>query len=435
MKLDLSIIDKNIKTIVIGVSAGPDSMALLHYLENNTNYQLICAHINHNVRPESKAEETYLKTYCQEHNIIFESFTINEYNETNFENEARKKRYDFYHKILAKYNTNYLLLAHHGDDLIETVLMKIARGSNLEGYAGIKKVSKIDNIYIIRPLLDYTKNDLLQYNKDNNIKYFIDKSNDSDLYTRNRYRKYVLPFLKKEDNNIHKKFIKYSKTLLEYDNYIKKETIKITNNIYIDNCLNLDEFNILDKFMQKNILYYILNNIYDNNSNIVKEKHIYNIINICKNNKNAKLNLPHNIIVVKEYNCLKFNLNKPNENYKIKFNQHFEKNNHIIKKINTTTDNGNNICKLNSNNIKLPLYIRNIQNGDKIIVLGMNKHKKVNDILMENKIPPSQRKQYPIVVDDNDNVLWVPNLKKSNFNTKNNEFYDIILEYCEKEEK
>ena len=128
----------NDEYVVIGVSSGPDSMALLHMLENNLKCKLVCAHINHNVRKESNEEESYLKEYCSKKNIIFESYKIKSYTENNFENEARNKRYSFYETLLKKYNSHNLFLAHHGDDLIETVIMKIIRGSNLEGYAGIK---------------------------------------------------------------------------------------------------------------------------------------------------------------------------------------------------------------------------------------------------------------------------------------------------------
>ncbi len=103
----------------------------------------------------------------------------------------------FYEEILKKYNSKTLLLAHHGDDLIETILMKISRGSNLEGYAGIKEVSNVKNYQIIRPLLKYTKEDIINYNKSNNIKYYNDSSNQSTNYTRNRYRLNILPLLKK----------------------------------------------------------------------------------------------------------------------------------------------------------------------------------------------------------------------------------------------
>ena len=89
--------------IVVGVSAGPDSMCLLNLLEQKTNKIVVC-HINHNIRKQSIIEENYLKDYCKEHNLIFESMTIKEYKENNFENEARKIRYKNYEEILKKYN-------------------------------------------------------------------------------------------------------------------------------------------------------------------------------------------------------------------------------------------------------------------------------------------------------------------------------------------
>ena len=138
----------NDKYIVIGVSTGPDSMALLHMLQKNLNCKLVCAHINHNIRKQSNEEEIFLKEYCKNNNIIFESLKITSYTENNFENEARKKRYQFFESLLTKYNSHNLFLAHHGDDLIETVIMKIIRGSNLEGYAGIKTISHLKKYQI-----------------------------------------------------------------------------------------------------------------------------------------------------------------------------------------------------------------------------------------------------------------------------------------------
>ena len=423
--------------LIVGCSAGPDSMSLLHYLKHNTKNKIVCAHVNHNVRIESTKEEDYLKKYCQNENIIFESITITTYQENNFENEARKKRYKFYEKILTKYNSKFLFLAHHGDDLIETILMKIARGSNIEGYAGIKKISKIKNYYIIRPLLDYTKDDLIKYNKEHNIKYYIDKSNNNILYTRNRYRKYILPKLKDENINIHKQYLKYSNTLLEYNNYIKEEANKYIKKIWHNNKLDLLKWKNIHPFIKKNILFEILNNIYNNTPNIITEKHINNIIKLIENNKpNLTLNLPKQFICIKEYNYLyikKIEHNK--ENYKIPLKDINIIDNHIIEKIDKTPLNGNDICKLNSNKIKLPLYIRNKKEGDTIEQLGLNGRKKIKEIFIENKIPKQNRDRYPLLVDSQDRIIWIPSLKKSKFNIQNNEFYDIILKYHEKEEK
>lgn len=421
--------------VVIGVSAGPDSMCLLDLLQKKTTKIVVC-HINHNVRKESIEEEEYITKYCQDKNIILEKTTINNYQENNFENEARKKRYMFYEEILKKYNSKTLLLAHHGDDLIETILMKISRGSNLEGYAGIKEVSNVKNYQIIRPLLKYTKEDIINYNKSNNIKYYNDSSNQSTNYTRNRYRLNILPLLKKEDKNIHKKYLKYSKTLIEYDDYIKREVKRNINNVYKDNIINIDNLNKLDTFLIKNILYNVMNNIYQNKNNIITDRHIQNIISLLNNTKpNIKIDLPNNKEIVKEYNKLIIKDKTSDiKNYKIEFNDKIEIENLIIEKIESEDDDSNSVCRLNSKDITLPLYIRNREDGDYIILKGSNNRKKIKEIFIEKKLPLKKRNNYPLLVDSNNNIIWIPNIKKSKFCNKKSENYDIIIRCNERKE-
>ena len=421
--------------VVVGVSAGPDSMCLLNLLEKKTNKIIVC-HINHNIREQSIIEEEYLKTYCQEHNLIFESMTIKEYKENNFENEARKIRYKYYEEILNKYNSNKLFLAHHGDDLIETILMKIERVSNIEGYAGIKRISKLKNYDIIRPLLPYTKEDIITYNKSHNITYYIDSSNTNIDYTRNWYRHKVLPILKEKDKNIHLKFLKYSETLQEYNEYIDREINKKLSTIYQNNIINIDVLNKEDYFLKKNILYYIMNDVYNNESNIITEKHIQNILTMINSNKpNLSINMPQNKILVKEYNKLYIKKNiKEEKKYKIIFEDTTKIDSLEIKKVSEEESDGNNICRLNSKNIKLPLYIRNRKDGDYIILKNSNYRKKVKEIFIENKLPISKRNNYPLLVDSEDKILWIPNMKKSNLCYKKDENYDIIIKCIEREE-
>ena len=424
--------------IIVGVSAGPDSMALLHMLINNTSKKIICTHINHNVRKQSNEEEAFLKKYCIDNNIIFESMKITDYKENNFENEARKKRYEFYEKILNKYNSHTLLLAHHGDDLIETVLMKIIRGSNLEGYAGIKTYSKQKNYTIIRPLLNLTKEDIIKYNQENKIKYYIDNTNNNDKYTRNRIRLNILPLLKKENKNIHMKFLKYSNTLQEYYNYVEDITTKKIEKDYKNNTIDTSIFSKEHPFMKKNIIFYILSKIYNNESNIIKDKNINDILKLIDNTKpNLKIILPKGLIAKKEYNKIIFikEKNQKNKKYKYTLKDTMKIENIIIKKEKEIDSDGNNVCRLNSKELKLPLYIRNKKKGDYIYLLGTNGKKKIKDIFIENKMPLNKREIYPLLVDANDTILWIPNIKKSKYNVKKDELYDIILtSYEEREE-
>ncbi len=426
------------ENIVVGCSAGPDSMALLHYLIHNTKNKIICCHINHNVRKESKEEEKYLKNYCQKQNVPFEVYKIEKYGENNFENEARIKRYNFYEQTLKKYNSHYLFLAHHGDDLIETIIMKINRGSNLEGYAGIKEISKQKDYTIIRPFLSYTKEDLLDYNERNNIEYFIDKTNLDTTYTRNRIRANILPVLKNENKDIHKQFLKYSKVLLEYNTYIEEVIKEKENSIYKDNILDLNLFKKEKTFIQKNVLYHILNNTYQNIPNIITDNHINNILKIINSpTPNLSVDLPKNKQARKTYNKLiiKEKEKNPPLNYKVPLQEENIFGSILIKKINKTSENGNDICRLNTKNITLPLYFRNKLPGDKISLYNSPGTKKVSDIFIDKKVPKEKRETYPILVDAKDKIIWIPNLKKSKFNSNSEEFYDIILKYCEKEEK
>jgi len=206
--------------IILGCSGGPDSMALMDVLlklRKKFNLSIVCAHVNHKLRVESDDEMVWLEDFCKKKDVVFEKMIINNYGDDNFHNEARNFRYNFFESLVHKYGAKYLMTAHHGDDLMETILMRIARGSTLSGYAGFKKISVKEDYTILRPLIYVTKDELLSYNKDNGVEYVIDKSNFSDKYTRNRYRKEVLPFLKKEDPNVHLKFLKYSELLFDCD--------------------------------------------------------------------------------------------------------------------------------------------------------------------------------------------------------------------------
>ena len=170
MKETLNYLNELLKkddVIVVATSGGPDSMCLLNVLnslQEKLNLKLICAHVNHNLRKESEYEKEFVENFCLKNNIIFEYTKFENYKNNKFsEAEARKKRYDFFEKTINKYNGKYLITAHHGDDLIETILMRIVRGSNLKGYTGFTKINKKDNYYIVRPLINLDKKMILNY--------------------------------------------------------------------------------------------------------------------------------------------------------------------------------------------------------------------------------------------------------------------------------
>ena len=421
--------------VVCATSGGVDSMCLLHILKNyKKNIKIICAHINHNLRQESFEEYEFVKKYCNSNNIIFEGKVLDKIKSGNLEKEFRDKRYLFFDEIVKKYKAKYLFTAHHGDDLMETILMRIVRGSSIEGYAGFDKTSERDNYKILRPLIYLSKDELYLYATDNNIEYREDYTNKSDKYTRNRYRKYILPKLKEENKHVHLKFLKYSNELSESYNFINKYVLELYNKLYINNKLILSGVNEIDEYILKKLLYKILKNIYNTNISLIKDTNINSLLNIIKSNKqNLYINLPNDKIAVKEYNFLYITEKFDVENYKYEIKDEIKTPIGIIKKLDKTNLTNNFVCHLDSSMIKLPLYVRNRKDGDYIEILGLNGKKKVKDLFINEKIDKSIRNKYPIVVDASDNIVWIPGLKKSKYDSLKLKKYDIILWYKEEE--
>ena len=422
-------------TIVVGVSGGPDSMALLYILnefKKKLDLKIVCAHVNHNKRVESEQEKIDLENYCKANNIIFEYIKITKWGDDNFHNEARSVRYNFFEELVMNYGAKYLMTAHQGDDLIETILMRIVRGSTLKGYSGFSRIVDKGTYKIVRPLITVTKDEIMEFDKANGIKYAIDQSNNEDHYTRNRYRHTVLPFLKHEDPKVHKKFLKYSEILLEYSDYVDKEANKVFNKVFINGNLDIDKFNELDNIIQTKIIYTILEKIYGDDLLIIGAVHVELIFDLIKSNKsNSIVHLPNNVIVIKSYNELSFSFDDDESSeYEIEIDDRVNlPNGKIIEIVDESIDTSNYTIRLSSNEVKLPLYVRNRKDGDRIEVKGLNGTKKVKAIFIDEKIKISDRDYWPVVLDATDKIVWIPGLKKSKLDKKITEEYDIVMKY------
>ncbi len=419
--------------VVVGVSAGPDSMALLYILKElrkKLGFKIVVAHVNHNVRKESYEEKEFLENYCMENDIIFESMIIKNYGDDNFHNEARNIRYKFYDELIHKYGANYLMTGHHGDDLMETILMRIVRGSTLSGYSGFSDIVDMKDYKIVRPLISVTKEELERFDKEKNIPYRIDRSNFKDKYTRNRYRMNVLPFLKKEDKMVHKKFLKFSKTLEETDVFLDKLTKLEMNNVYVNGIILVDEFKKCDIVIGKRIIDYIFNMLYKDDLIEIDDRHAFLVLKAI-NSKKASLsyNLPNDYLVVKEYNKVYFKkMIDDIMSYDIEINDMVNLPLGLtIKKVDSCDTDGNDVLRINSKDVILPLRVRTRREGDRMTIKNMNGTKKVSDILINSKIPFNKRDLWPIVVDASDKIIWIPKVKKSKYNRLKTDNCDIIF--------
>ncbi len=419
--------------LIVAVSYGPDSMFLLDLLKNKyKDNNIICAHVNHNHRKESIKEEQDLRKYCEKNNIIFELMTIECYKNNRFtEDEARQKRYEFFDSVMKKYKSKYLFTAHHGDDLVETVLMRISRGSNLNGYCGIKQISKRNNYSIIRPLLYLTKDFIIKYLDNNDISYALDYSNNDLTYTRNRIRINVLPYLKKENINIHKKFLSFSLELNDYNEFVNEIVVEKYDKVISNNKIVIEKIKKEKALIIRKIVELYLLSIYKEDIKKITNKHVYQLIDMIYSKRTTyELSFPNEIIIVKSYNVIYFGRKKEYNSYcyclkkavKLPYN-------YVIRKVDELSDTSNYTTCLLSSELKLPLFVRNKKASDVMEVLNLKGKKKIKDILINSKVAKEKRDSYPVVTDKTGEIIWLPGIKKSKYDKSKTGNYDIILKY------
>ena len=409
----------NGKKVILAFSYGVDSRSLFNVLINLKIDFVVC-HVNHKKRKESDIEEKETKLLCQKYNIPCYVKTLVPQNE-NFENYARKERYKFFNEISKIENTNILVTAHHKDDNLETILLKLMTGSNMYGYAGIHNISYHDNLTIIRPFLCLSKDEIYEYAKENNLKYFEDYTNKENEAKRNRIRNLIIPLLKKESNDILDKAYDFSDILCTSFAYIRKQAIEYYNkwNDKIDNL----EYKNLDIALRKDILCYTLEQKHINRSKSL----IDNIDNIIISSAPQKeLKLENNMFFFKRYDISYIDLKTKTEplSFKLNLNDKINFFNHTIYFTNKEPNSNVFYIKLCYNEIKLPLSIRTRNNGDKISLSSGNK--KIKDLFIDKKIVKENRDKTPLIL-EGDEIIWIPGVAKS-LKIKNYlEHHDIYL--------
>ena len=223
--LERNILNWQQESYVLAVSGGVDSMVLLEqFFQLQKKYPIIITvvHIHHHLRQESDEEEVMVREFCRKRNLSVEVYHWEEGSSQNsgIEEKARQFRYEKLKESQQKHHASYVVLAHHADDQAETVLMKLTRGSTLEGIAGMKPIRPFGEGYLIRPFLTVDKKALYEYASIHQILYSEDTTNQSVAYTRNRFRQEMIPLFKKENPKFNQKIQEFTKTLQEQQELI-----------------------------------------------------------------------------------------------------------------------------------------------------------------------------------------------------------------------
>ena len=298
---------ENGEKVVLAVSGGPDSICMLDILNDikndetiDINFEIVVAHVNHMIRKEAEEDEKYVKKYCEEKQIEFYSKSIDvqkmaNNNKIGLEEAGRKARYDFFDEILEKTNAQKIAIAHNKNDKVETVLMHIIRGSGINGLKGIEP----ERGKYIRPIIECERNEIEEYCTQKNLQPRIDKTNFENIYTRNKIRNVIIPYIKEEFNpNIIETIDRLSKLVTEQESYIQKQVQQIYKEIAIEELnqqsivLDLKQFNRQEKVIKSNLIIYIITRLFHTAKGI-ERIHIEDIITLCEKNIGNKFLMPN----------------------------------------------------------------------------------------------------------------------------------------------
>lgn len=435
--------------LVVAVSGGPDSLALIHFLHalrDELDVEVACAHVDHMFRGRESYEDLlFVEGFCKERDIPFfgERINIPEMMATekgSLQEMARKARYGYLRQVMDRYGGNKLALGHHGDDQVETILMKWTRGAGAKGRAGIPFKRPFSAGEIIRPFLPVTKEEILDYCKRERLFPRIDPSNSKDTYTRNRFRSRVLPFLKEENPHVHRNFQQFSEESLEDEEFLEELTRVKLNKVWkVEedfSTLDIKRFLQMAQPLQRRAINLILNYLYKLKPASLSSIHIYDVLRLLKGeNPNAQLDLPSGLKVTKAYQTCYFhfgNLSGGPYYFELGIHSSIILPNGIrislMPSRGYVQDDGGETIHLNRDGVTLPLIVRTREAGDRMKVKGMEGSKKLKTLFIDEKIPLHLRDRWPVVTDYEGRILWVPGLRKSVYDTGEGREDSLVLQ-------
>ena len=428
--------------VLVALSGGPDSVCLLSILEElkeDLNIEILAAHLNHCIRgEEADNDEEYSRLLCEKLNIRFYSQRVkveDMASELGISSEmaGRKARYDFFDDIKKKENINKIALAHNANDQAETILMRLMRGTGMDGLEGIKPIR--DGKYI-RPILCLTRPEIEKYCNLKKLDPKIDKTNLDPIYARNKVRLELIPYIQKNFNEDIINTLNRFSSITSRDNSYMDEMTEKAFEKYV---LLSKERAVIGKECFKEhsaivtrVIRKAIENIV-NSLNNFQQIHILDIIDLQKTNGGKYINLPMNIVAENVYGDIILRLkNDDTIDYsplKIALKNFEEKQlqkgifmgkifNYnifirLIMKNKSINIKGNDYTRYFEFPVDSDIVIRQREQGDKFVPYGMKGNKKLKDLFMDMKISKEKRDKTPIVLFDNV-ITWIVGYRTSN---------------------
>ncbi|QNM84707.1 tRNA lysidine(34) synthetase TilS [Polaribacter pectinis] len=402
------------KKLLIAISGGVDSVVLTH-LFSELNFDISLAHCNFKLREkESDLDEEFViklsqKTSNQIFTIIFNTDKFAKKNKLSTQIAARDLRYKWFKELVETHNFDYVLTAHHADDNLETFLINLTRGSGLDGFTGIPSV----NGNIVRPLLAFSREEIINFATENNIEWREDKSNASTKYTRNKIRHQILPVLKEINPSLLETFSNTIENLKESAQIIEDRIEEISKKIISkkNEILRFDIIKIQQLSNPKAYLYQLLKKYH-----FTEWNDIYNLLS----SQSGKQIISETHRLLKDRDFLLLSKRDFSTSPKITFK--IEKNTleiteplHLsFKRVNEKSIGNKQIIYVSKELLEFPLIVRKWENGDYFFPAGMQGKKKLSKYFKDEKLSLLEKEQTWLLCNAKNEIIWVIGKRQDN---------------------
>ena len=413
--------------LLIAISGGLDSVVLFHLL-HKLNYDVSLAHCNFKLRgKESDLDEEFIKnlnqiSYNQIFTIIFDTEKYAKEHKLSTQIAARELRYNWFQKLITEHKFEYVLTAHHADDNLETFLIHLTRGSGLDGFTGIPKV----NGNIVRPLLAFSRKEILNYAKDHDIEWREDASNASNKYIRNKIRHQVLPVLKEINPSILDSFATTLENLQESKQIIEDRIENIASEVLEKeaNFIKIDIEKIKELSNSKAYLYQLLKSYH-----FTEWNDVYDLLNAQSGkqvfSKTHRLLKDRDVLILSKIdlsNSIEMAFQIEEEITEITNPIHLT----FKEVIEKSTENKQTIY-VDKDLLKYPLILRKWEKGDYIYPLGMQGKKKLSKYFKDEKFSLIDKENTWLLCNAENQIMWIINHRQDRRFVKNKNLKISVL--------
>ncbi len=423
--------------VVVGVSGGPDSMALLHILaqlsrDHGWNFQLLVAHLNHGLRDgDSEQDAAFVQAAADSLDVpasieAKDVRALASEQGRGIEETGRNVRYAFFERAARKHGSKIVALAHHADDNAETILHRILRGTGLRGLSGIPAYRPMNferTVRVIRPLLRYTRQEILEYLQDQGIAYREDRSNHSLESTRNRIRHTVMPLLERDVNpQVKDALLRLGEQAHWLEEFLRETVQRTFDTLVISHTdqtleLNVDGMGRKSPIVQTELVRLAYSS-FGLGEQDLSFMHLVSVLDLVGDHTSGKqVSLPGGMLVKRQYHRLVFSLpsDQPRETIASEIAMHVPGKTVLpIRRLEITCqvldfepgqavqcrDRSSKTCEFVSYDaIRLPLVVRSRRAGERFWPLGAPGTKKVSDFLGDVKVDPAERDRVAVLCD------------------------------------